>query len=759
MWLLAAAYVVALILHVAGWGPARSAWFDTLVNGWLSELTLWMPAVVCSFAVYRVGRRRPEVLLATAAVTAYAAGDTYYVLKTLGGGSLPLPSLADLGYLSVYPLMLAALVVGVRRQSHAVTWPVWLDALVGSLGAAAVLAVVLSPLLTSASLGSGFLSAAVTFAYPLFDLLLIAAVAGIAALRDVRMGSRWALLTGGLLAFAAADMAYGLESNAGTYVVGTPVDAGWAIGLALMATWVDSTARTRQVSKRMRPASHPMALAVSSVATVAGLGVLLLGARVPLSALAVTLAGLTLLAAAARSQLALRRLGQMAHQRQLTAATDELTGLPNRRALYTEGGRRLQEPRSAHQALLMLDLDKFKEVNDSLGHRAGDRLLVSVSGRLGAHLRSDDMLARLGGDEFAVLLDDAGHDAAVQVAIALCAALDEPFALDEVAVKSGVSIGIALFPSDGTDLSTLLRKADVAMYKAKTSLQGHHVYCGADDADDIARLQTIEQLRTALSGDQLVLHYQPKVDLHTGEVHSVEALVRWKHPTRGLLYPDAFLALVEESGLMPTLSRVVLAKALDQVARWNTNGQQLTVAVNLSASSLVDTDLPKQVASMLAARNVEPASLQLEITKEFLLADRGRARTILTRLRSSGVQISVGDFGTGISSLTYLRDLPIDELKIDHSFISPGAPDDRTTALVTSTIALAHNLGLRMVAEGVETDLDFTELTRLGCDQAQGYFMSRPVPAAELDLWLNSRIAPKPSTGLAEEPRPSSASG
>jgi diguanylate cyclase (GGDEF)-like protein len=751
MWLLVASYVAALALHRLGWGPAVGGWFDTVVNGWFGELTLLAPVAVCWLAIYRAGLRRPEVLLAAGAVTAYAAGDTYYLITTMGGGSLPLPSLADVGYLAVYPLLLAALVIAVHRHAHAVASAVWLDGVVGSLGAAAVLAVVLSPVLASAVAGTGFWAGVVAVTYPLCDLLLVAAVAGIAALGDVRMGSRWALLAGGLLAFAAADVLYGLQSTAGTYVLGSPMDAGWAVGLALMATWVDGTASERLATQRKRRRSHARALAVSSVATVAGLGVLVAGTRVPLSSLAVALAGVTLLAAAARSQLAFRRLAQMAHQRLLTAATDELTGLPNRRALYAEGQRRLLESQGPRHALLMLDLDKFKEVNDSLGHRAGDRLLVSVSSRLREHLREDDMLARLGGDEFAVLLDDAGQDAAAEVAKALCAALDEPFALDDVAVHTGVSIGVALFPDDGADLSTLLRKADVAMYKAKTSSKGHHIYCIADDADDIARLQTMEQLRTALSCDQLVLHYQPKIDLNTGEVHSVEALVRWDHPTRGLLYPDDFLPLVEESGLMPALSRVVLTKALDQVALWRANGRQLAVAVNLSASSLVDSDLPKQVASMLAAREVTPRSLQLEITKEFLMADRDRARTILTRLRSSGVQISVDDFGTGFSSLTYLRDLPIDELKIDRSFISPAAPDDRTTALVTSTIALAHNLGLRMVAEGVETDVDYTELTRLGCDQAQGYFMSRPVPATELDLWLSNRHAPGQASDVPEE--------
>ena len=561
----------------------------------------------------------------------------------------------------------------------------------------------------------------------------------------------------GLLVFAAADVVYALQVTADTYVVGTPLDAGWAIGLALMAMWVDGTAQhDGSATQETRPATGATALVVSSVATAAGLGVLVVSSRVHVSTLAVALAGVTLLAAAARSQLAFRLLARMADLRRLAAATDELTGLPNRRALYAEGHARLAEPQRRRQALLMLDLDKFKEVNDSLGHHAGDQLLVQVGARLREHLRAGDLLARLGGDEFAVLLEDAGHDEATDVAVKLRAALAEPFALEDIALHSSVSVGIALFPDDGPDLSTLLRKADIAMYKAKTSGNGHHVYGSADDADDATRLQTVEELRTALTSDQLVVHYQPKIDLDTGDVHAVEALVRWDHPTRGLLYPDAFLDLVEESGLMPTMTRVVLALALDQAAAWHAQGQPLTVAVNLSASSLVDTDLPKQVASMLAARGVPPGALQLEITEEFLMADRDRARSILTRLRNSGVQISVDDYGTGYSSLSYLRDLPVDELKLDRSFIFPMADDARAAALVASTIALAHSLGLRMVAEGVETDVAYTELTRLGCDQAQGYFMSRPVPAAELDHWLSNRRAVDQSTDVPKcsPPRP-----
>jgi len=748
MGLSAVAYAMGLALSSGGLIPPDS-WLTLAVNRWLGLLTVWAPAAVCWLAVARVGHRRREVPLAAAALTSFAAGNTYYVLATSATGAIPFPSPGDVGYLMFYPLMLTALAVTVRQHVRGLASSVWLDCAVGSIGAAALLAVLLSPVLSSALAGSPSLAMVVSTAYPMSDLLLVAAVAGIAALGGRFLGGRWGLLMLGPLVFAATDVVYALQVSADSYQVGTPLDAGWAIGLALVAFWVDDTSQHESsTSQQTRPATGASALAVSTAATVAGLGVLIFGTRTHVSSLAVALAGLTLFAAAARAQLSYRQLTWMADLRRVAASTDDLTGLPNRRSLYAEGHARLAEPPSPLQALLMLDLDKFKEVNDSLGHHVGDLLLVQVGNRLLAQLRERDVLARLGGDEFAVLLEDAGHDEAVDVAEKLRATLAEPFTLEGITLYSGASIGIALFPDDGTDLSSLLRKADIAMYKAKTTGHGHHIYSGADDTNQATRLQTVEELRTALTADQLVVHYQPKIDLDTGEVNSVEALVRWDHPKRGLLYPDAFLNLVEDSGLMPTLTRVVLAQALDQVATWHAQGQQLTVSVNLSASSLSDTDLPKQVASMLAARGVSPAALQLEITEEFLMADRARARAILTRLRRSGVQISVDDFGTGYSSLSYLRDLPIDELKLDHSFIIPMADDERTATLVASTIALAHSLGLRMVAEGVETDVTYTHLARLGCDQAQGYLMSRPLPAAELDEWLRNRRPVLQGTGL-----------
>jgi len=707
----------------------------------LSLLVYWLPSAVCWVAVSRVGFRRSEVLFGACAVTANAAGNTYYTLMTAAGVSLSFPSLADVGFLLFYPLMMAAMALAVRHHSRGLASSAWLDSAVGSLGAASVLAVLLSPVLAGALSRAPLLASLFALTYAMLDLLLVSTVTGISALRGVRGGDRWFLLVAGLTLFSAADVIFALQLQANTYAIGTFLDAGWPTGLALIALYVDGAGRDRRAAPQGK--SHTTGatlLSVSVASTAAGLGVLLVSSQTSLSTLAIALAGVTLVASTARTQVGFRQMGRMADLRRQDAITDDLTRLPNRRALYAEARARMVEPERL--ALLMLDLDRFKEVNDSLGHHIGDQLLVQVGARLGEHLRAGDLLVRLGGDEFAVLLKGAAGRQAADVAVKLCAALAEPFHLEGVAVHSGVSIGIALFPDDGPDLSALLRKADVAMFKAKASGCGHHIYGGADAADFAMRLRTVDELRTALSSGQLLVHYQPKVELRTGEVHDVEALVRWDHPTRGLLYPESFLDLIEQAGLMGAMTREVLTIALDQAAGWHADGRRLTIAVNLSASSMVDTDLPDEVAAMLAARELPAGSLRLEITEEFLMADRDRARGILTRLRSHDIEISVDDFGTGYSSLAYLRDLPFDELKLDRSFVLPMIDDPRAAALVASTIVLAHSLDLRMVAEGVESEVEYAELARLGCDQAQGFYISRPVPAEELGHWLDARPLP-----------------
>ena len=467
-----------------------------------------------------------------------------------------------------------------------------------------------------------------------------------------------------------------------------------------------------------------------------------------LNVLAVALCAATVVTALARLIVTFREASSLAGSHQL-ARTDELTGLGNRRSFYDNAAARLAD-HTAHGALLLLDLDRFKEVNDSLGHHAGDDLLRLVATRLRKRLHgTSDVLSRLGGDEFAVLLLDANRVKAERLAEAIRGALEPPFSVDGVTVRVNTSIGISLFPEQGDEVSTLLRRADIAMYQAKATRSGYYVYAPSSDSlHGQHRLRNLEELRTAIFNRTLVVHYQPKVHTRTLEVTGVEALVRWQHSTRGLLLPAEFLPLVEDAGLMRDLTDAVLEQSLDQVKRWRGAGRMLSVAVNLSASSLVDAELPLRVWTALRERDLPSDALELEITEDFLMGDRERARAILGDLRRLGIRVAVDDFGTGYSSLAYLRELPIDELKLDRSFVAPMGDDPRAAAIVRSTIDLAHSLGMTMVAEGVEDGATADQLTLSSCDKIQGFFFSKALPSGELEAWMDARAPELPSSML-----------
>ncbi|WP_189636261.1 putative bifunctional diguanylate cyclase/phosphodiesterase [Arthrobacter sp. NamB2] len=725
--MVSAAYTAAVVLK-----PSEE--FHPLVDGALGLVAMWVPAAMSWLAVYRAESRRPDILLAACAVSCWAAGTTYYVLHAAAGEDVPLPSPADFGYSGFYLLMLAALAFVVRDRLRAMTWSVILDSVIGALGAAAVLCVVLDPLLTSTMGGPWTPTALLGTGYPLMDLLLVATVIGITASTGFSLGEGWVLVVLGLLLFTGADVAYALLELNHDYVLGTPLDASWALGLSLVAAWIALQARTPGRHSRWRVAVP--AQTVPTLATVAGLGVLILASQERVLVLAVALASLTLALAVLPLVFRQRlRLSEATTQ----ARTDELTGLPNRRALYADVPERLAAARRRRSAVLLLDLDKFKEINDGLGHDVGDRLLVQVAARLSEQLRPADLLARMGGDEFVIHLDNCGQEQAQAVALTLRAALVEPCDLGDITVHVSASIGISCYPEQGQDLTLLLRKADMAMYSAKSTRSGHAVY--ADGAAELIphQFHTVQALNEALLDDQLILHFQPKIDLSTGAVRGVEALVRWDHPTLGLLQPEAFLARFEEAGLMPALTNVILGRALDQAAAWANDEKPLSVAVNLSACSVMDARLPAQIATMVSDRGLTPSVLVLEITEDVLVGDRSRASTTLSALRETGVRIAVDDFGKGYSSLSYLRDLPIDELKLDKSFILTMLDDTRATALVVSTIDLAHSLGLQMTAEGVENLDTYRSLSDYGCDFAQGFVVSKPLTAPELDAWLQAR--------------------
>jgi len=424
------------------------------------------------------------------------------------------------------------------------------------------------------------------------------------------------------------------------------------------------------------------------------------------------------------------------------ARHDALTDLPNRTVLH----ERLREAMGRRQgddapvALCLLDLDHFKEVNDTLGHEHGDLLLRQVAARLTRAVRPVDTVARLGGDEFALVLlatDAAEADAA---ALALGAALDAPFLIAGHSLQVGASIGIALGPAHGRDSATLLRRADVAMYAAKRAGGGGYaVYAPEQDAALPARLSLIADLRHALVDGALALHYQPQVAVGSGRVVGVEALARWPHPTHGFVPPDQFIPLAEGMGLIGALTDWVLDTAIRQCRVWRDAGHALVVAVNLSAATLHDARLPTTISRLLRVHGVPAGSLRLEVTESALMADPARAGVVLAGLAEVGVGISVDDYGTGYSSLSYLKRLPVDELKIDRAFVRSLTTDEADRIIVASTIGLGHSLGLTVVAEGVEDEATWTSLAALGCDAVQGYHLGRPMPVAELEGWLRAQ--------------------
>ncbi len=417
------------------------------------------------------------------------------------------------------------------------------------------------------------------------------------------------------------------------------------------------------------------------------------------------------------------------------ARHDSLTGLGNRTLLFTEVDELLQ--RGTSSAVLLLDLDRFKEVNDSLGHRIGDLLLGEVARRLVAILPPEATVARLGGDEFAALLPACSSTRSAEaVAGSVRAALCHPFEVANTTLEVGASIGVAMLPDHGHDAVTLLQHADVAMYAAKRPSRGVAVYSSDDDAANLRRLALSRELRRGIDCGELVVHYQPKARLGTGELIGVEALVRWDHPDRGRIMPDEFIPVAEQTGLIGALTERVLRAALLQVREWLDSGNSIGVAVNLSARGLLEPGLPERVAHELAATGVPTELLTLEITESSVMDDFEHAVSVLDQLAALGVSLSLDDFGTGYSSLAYLQRLPVTEVKIDKSFVMSMSTNTAGSAIVRAVIDLGHTLGLTVVAEGVEDETTKAALFSMACDSMQGYLLSRPLPADQLTDWL-----------------------
>ena len=439
---------------------------------------------------------------------------------------------------------------------------------------------------------------------------------------------------------------------------------------------------------------------------------------------------------------ALYKGGRQAALSEYQALHDDLTKLPNRVLLHDRIHQSILgvEREKTLVAVMLMDLDRFKEVNDTLGHHSGDLLLQQIGPRLRSILRESDTIARLGGDEFAILLPNVlDRPAAVQVADKIKRALDLPFEIQGLKLNIEASVGIAFAPDHGRDVDTLIQRADVAMYVSKGSGSGYAIYTPEQDRHSPNRLLLVGQVRQAMEDQEISLYYQPKADLITGQVKGVEALVRWNHPERGLLSPDEFIPMTENTGLIEPLTLYLIEAAVRQCRVWRDAGMELVVSVNVSARSLLDHELPGQVEALLQRWNLPAGSLRLEITESTIMEDPVRALAVLDAIHKKGIGLALDDFGTGYSSLSYLKRLPVDELKIDKSFVTHMHTDDDDAVIVRSTIDLGRNLGLEVVAEGVETKEHWDQLTELGCDLAQGYYLSRPIPAGEFVQWMRFR--------------------
>ena len=432
------------------------------------------------------------------------------------------------------------------------------------------------------------------------------------------------------------------------------------------------------------------------------------------------------------------RLKELYESLESLAFTDPLTKLPNRTLFHDRLEHAIEDAKRDYKpfALMLMDLDRFKDINDTLGHQVGDKLLQQVAARLRSKLRDIDTVARMGGDEFAILLPAVNDKHATMAARMLLQALRAPFRIDEQTLDIGASIGIALYPDHGVDANILIQRSDVAMYAAKNSNSGHAFYDGKIDQHDPTRLMLLGELRHAVEQEQFVLYFQPKVDLKNLQVSGVEALVRWNHPREDLLLPDTFIPLLEQTGMIRSLTPWVLNESLKQGQQLQDQGLPITISMNLSVRDLQDPYLADAFAEQLEALQISPRWLELEITESAVMTEPERALAVLTRLSQMGLRIAIDDFGTGYSSLSYLKKLPVNTIKIDKSFVIGMNRDDNDAAIVRTSVDLAHNLKLEVVAEGVENEETLKRLGELGCDTAQGNYISRPLSADELSTWL-----------------------
>ncbi|MFN8043012.1 MAG: bifunctional diguanylate cyclase/phosphodiesterase [Mycobacterium sp.] len=751
-------FVIWIVSDVSH-GPSRAAIDDIVL------LVLAVPAAVFSVIAARSaqGRLRLAWVAMAIGVAAWAIGEAIWTHYELVLGEVPFPSVAD-GFFLIFPVgACAALLLFPSEYAGPFRGRVFLDGLIvaGSLFLVSWVTI-LGPIYAAEA--TDRLLFVVSLAYPVSDVVVLT----LAAVVLVRSGPEHrltlTLLTVGLACIALSDSLFTYLSTKNEYASGDVIDIGWAAGLLLIAV---AAAASRQTTHENSEAPElpgwasiwlPYApLLLAAIVAAAKPSELLRSQPVEV------IAGLLVLAVLARQFLAVsenrRLLATVAEQ----ALRDPLTGLANR-ALFNERldqGMERRERDGVTVGVVAVDLNDFKLVNDNLGHPVGDDLLVGVASRLLNSVRSGDTVGRLGGDEFSVVVE-GDPDAPYLIAQRVVEAFEQPFLVGEHELLMRPSVGLATADPDEPGLSAeeLLRRADLAMYMAKRArIRGVQTYnaemqlgaqtieaeifsrpAGPPEIGGVAAIRLLGDLRHAIANAELTLVYQPKFELATGRIVGAEALLRWPRPD-GLLTPEDFLPLVRRHGLITAITDLVLNRALDDALAWQSASLGLPVAVNLFAPSLANLGIPAQITTALADRGLDPRVLTVEITEDLFLDDMERTRTVLDQLRHSGIRIAIDDFGSGYSALSYLRDLPIDEVKLDSTFIAPIPVDERAAAVVRAVVDLCHTLNLTTVVEGVEDAETAARLREFGCDVGQGYHFSPPLTSDEL-LELLRRSAP-----------------
>ncbi len=741
----------ALLLLYAGWQLSGWSFGDRTLVGDAFFYPVGLAAIAAAVGASRRCRADPRVrsgwMLLALASAAYLAGDVAQTAYELTG-SKPYPSVADALYLLFYPLVLCGLLrFPVGRRSIAERARLGLDLAVVAIGGfVVVMYVVLGP--TVVQSGSDPLQTAFSIAYPVGDMVLLVGLGSVLLRRPAASSVRaLQFIAAGLLFYVAADLIYGYITLHSTYQGGDPVDSLWMIAIALFAVAGAAQAAPEPVTEMAGERERRRASWAPFIAVAVGFGLLLLNQRndrvFPDASLVIAAVVMAVLVSI-RQFLAQRDLldtqGQLSYQ----SLHDTLTGLPNRALVIDRAAQMLARARRAPSpvAALYVDIDGFKQVNDSLGHAAGDELLRVVAARLSEVIRGADTVGRLGGDEFVVLLEDYALDAGPEmVAERICDVIAQPVQLehtDRRTLNITVSIGIAIGQRGSAD--ELLRDADFALYEAKAAGKNRWLVFESKMQTVVRdRLELEMDLREALERDQFFLLYQPTFDLQTETITGVEALLRWHHPARGVILPDTFITLAEETGLIVSIGSWVLRTACRQAVHWQRLGRSLSMAVNVSARQLDQAHLVEEVADTLASTGLEPAALTLEITETTLMRDSDAAARRLRELKALGVHIAIDDFGTGYSSLAYLRQFPVDALKIDRSFISGIAESHESKALIHTLVQLGKTLGLETLGEGIEQEAQLRQLQREQCDSGQGFLFARPLDPTAVDELLEIR--------------------